>query len=277
MIATAKARGYITYDELNEVLPEQVTSEQIEDDGDSDQRNGHQRGQIRRGRKRASPRPPMIGEGHPARELGTDQRRWSRRRTLDRTDDPGADVSGEMGWSSCCRARARSPSPSASRPAQHHDPGLWKARSPSGRSPSGATELLDEAIMLRDVIDLETTFGAPMEATSSRASPPPQTRWRSPEPTPPPAAQPPRRARAEPPVRTAAAGEGRRGRRPARARRRRPNPRRPSPTMTRTRMPATCRSPRWRRRSSHRCWRRWTGSPTTAGSPRSGQPASPPR
>ena len=32
MIATAKARGYITYDELNEVLPpEQVTSEQIED------------------------------------------------------------------------------------------------------------------------------------------------------------------------------------------------------------------------------------------------------
>ena len=32
MIATAKSRGYITYDELNEVLPpEQVTSEQIED------------------------------------------------------------------------------------------------------------------------------------------------------------------------------------------------------------------------------------------------------
>ncbi|HVL20980.1 MAG TPA: RNA polymerase sigma factor region1.1 domain-containing protein, partial [Amaricoccus sp.] len=32
MIATAKARGYITYDELNEVLPpDQVTSEQIED------------------------------------------------------------------------------------------------------------------------------------------------------------------------------------------------------------------------------------------------------
>ena len=32
MIGQAKARGYITYDELNEVLPpEQVTSEQIED------------------------------------------------------------------------------------------------------------------------------------------------------------------------------------------------------------------------------------------------------
>ncbi|HRO13062.1 MAG TPA: RNA polymerase sigma factor region1.1 domain-containing protein, partial [Amaricoccus sp.] len=32
MISTARARGYITYDELNEVLPpEQVTSEQIED------------------------------------------------------------------------------------------------------------------------------------------------------------------------------------------------------------------------------------------------------
>jgi RNA polymerase primary sigma factor len=32
MIATARARGYITYDELNEALPpDQVTSEQIED------------------------------------------------------------------------------------------------------------------------------------------------------------------------------------------------------------------------------------------------------
>ncbi|MCB1370354.1 MAG: RNA polymerase sigma factor RpoD, partial [Rhodobacteraceae bacterium] len=32
MIATARARGYITYEELNQVLPpEQVTSEQIED------------------------------------------------------------------------------------------------------------------------------------------------------------------------------------------------------------------------------------------------------
>jgi RNA polymerase primary sigma factor len=32
MIATAKSRGYITYDELNDVLPQdQTTSEQIED------------------------------------------------------------------------------------------------------------------------------------------------------------------------------------------------------------------------------------------------------
>ncbi len=51
MISTAKKRGYVTYDELNAVLPsEEVTSEQIEDIAGDAQRDGHQRRRERRGR-----------------------------------------------------------------------------------------------------------------------------------------------------------------------------------------------------------------------------------
>ncbi len=51
LIKTAKARGFVTYDELNEVLPsEEVSSEQIEDTHVDALRHGHQRHRYRRSR-----------------------------------------------------------------------------------------------------------------------------------------------------------------------------------------------------------------------------------
>ena len=117
MIATAKARGYITYDELNEVLPpEQVTSEQIEDVMamlsemginviDNDEARG--RGRAATTRRRS---PRTSG----SRELAMTSVGGE---ALDRTDDPGAHVPARDGLGrAAVAARARSPSPSASRP-----------------------------------------------------------------------------------------------------------------------------------------------------------------
>jgi RNA polymerase primary sigma factor len=115
MIAEAKAKGYITYDQLNNVLPpDQVSSEQIEDvmsmlsemginvieeeeaeeRGRAADRGGHQASP--RGRSRSPATEPRSSTA-PTTRCGCICARWAR--------------------SNCCRARARSPSPSASRPA----------------------------------------------------------------------------------------------------------------------------------------------------------------
>ena len=119
MIATAKARGYITYDELNEVLPpDQVTSEQIEDvmamlsemginvieNDEADEEDGAPR-------RRPRARPSEGG----SRELADRPRSAARRSTAPTTRC--ACTCARWARSSSCRARARSPSPSASRPA----------------------------------------------------------------------------------------------------------------------------------------------------------------
>ena len=117
MIATAKARGYITYDELNEVLPpEQVTSEQIEDvmamlsemginvidNDEADDEDGARDDAPpdRRGERLARARHDLASAARrstaPTTRCACTCARWAR--------------------SSSCRARARSPSPSASRP-----------------------------------------------------------------------------------------------------------------------------------------------------------------
>ena len=119
MIKTAKKRGYVTYDELNAVLPsEEVTSEQIEDimamlsemginvietdeveeaeDEAEDERRGRRARRARR-RPRSPPSPPRSRPTAPTIRCACISARWAR--------------------SSFCRARARSPSPSASRPA----------------------------------------------------------------------------------------------------------------------------------------------------------------
>ena len=114
MIKLAKQRGYVTFDELNAVLPsEEVTSEQIEDIYGDAHRDGHQRRreneETDRGAKpeeteRATENLPMKVE-RTAEPVGPHRR-------------SGAHVSARDGLrSSFCRARARSPSPSASRPA----------------------------------------------------------------------------------------------------------------------------------------------------------------
>ena len=124
MIKAAKKRGYVTMDELNAVLPsEEVTSEQIEDtmamlsdmginvvedDETSDEADS-------RRRPRPTPRKtPTSWPSAPARRLPP------RRPRKSRPTAPTircACICAKWARSSCCRAKAKSPLPSASRPA----------------------------------------------------------------------------------------------------------------------------------------------------------------
>ena len=119
-------------------------------------------------------------------------------------------------------------------------------------------ELLDEAIMLRDVIDLETTFSGQMEtdevesvlsglkaeaaAAPPRPAPPPRRRSRRPSP-------PRAEARAGAARRRRGADEEDDEDEELLEEEEEEAPRRaPIPTRRRTRTRATCRSRRWRRR-----------------------------
>ena len=161
MIARAKARGYITYDELNRVLPsDQYNSEQIEDvmsllsemgvnvvesddeaDGDGD------------------------SAAAPAKETGKEVVASSSTATeVDRTDDPVRMYLREMGTVELLSregeiaiakrieaGRATMIGGLCESPLTFQAITIWR------------DELLEEQILLRDVIDLETTFGRSTE------------------------------------------------------------------------------------------------------------------
>ena len=164
MIATAKARGYITYDELNEVLPpEQVTSEQIEDvmavlsemginviesdDGEEEEREESSELTETESGSRELAMTSVGGEA------------------LDRTDDPVRMYLREMG-SVELLSREGEIAIAKRIEAGRNTMILGLCESPLTFQAITVwrDELLDEAIMLRDVIDLETTFGASMES-----------------------------------------------------------------------------------------------------------------
>ncbi|MEE2774489.1 MAG: RNA polymerase sigma factor RpoD [Pseudomonadota bacterium] len=168
MISQAKARGYITYDELNNFMPpDQVSSEQIEDvmamlsemginvieneestdDDDSEVESADD-------------------ESSSSRELVAAQ---SGSENLDRTDDPVRMYLREMGSVELLSregeiaiakrieaGRNTMISGLCESPLTFQAITIWR------------NELLDEEIMLRDVIDLEATFG---EITEGDAPP----------------------------------------------------------------------------------------------------------
>ena len=163
MIATAKARGYITYDELNEVMPpEQVTSEQIEDvmamlsemginviDGDD-------------GEEEDRPAAPEIGEAESgSRDLAITSVGGE---ALDRTDDPVRMYLREMGSVELLSREGEIAIAKRIEAGRNTMiAGLCESPMTFQAITIWRDELLSEEIMLRDVIDLETTFGASME------------------------------------------------------------------------------------------------------------------
>jgi len=165
MIATAKARGYITYDELNEVMPpEQVTSEQIEDvmamlsemginviesdDGEEEER--------------AEAPEAVESEGSGSRDLTIASVGGE---TLDRTDDPVRMYLREMGSVELLSREGEIAIAKRIEAGRNTMiAGLCESPLTFQAITIWRDELLDEAIMLRDVIDLETTFGQSMEA-----------------------------------------------------------------------------------------------------------------
>ncbi|PCJ73390.1 MAG: RNA polymerase sigma factor RpoD [Rhodobacteraceae bacterium] len=162
MIASAKARGYITYDELNQFMPaDQVSSDQIEDI-----------------MAMLSDMGINIIEGEEAEEETTDTdveeigATTSRElvaaaattETLDRTDDPVRMYLREMGTVELLSregeiaiakrieaGRSTMIAGLCESPLTFHAITIWRE------------ELLEEEIMLRDVIDLDATFGQQME------------------------------------------------------------------------------------------------------------------
>ena len=258
MITTAKARGYITYDELNEVLPpEQVTSEQIEDvmamlsemginvidNDEADEEDG------------ARDDNPPIAEDGGSRELTMTTVGGE---ALDRTDDPVRMYLREMGSVELLSREGEIAIAKRIEAGRNTMiAGLCESPLTFQAITIWRDELLDEAIMLRDVIDLETTFSGQMEhddvesvlsglKTPPVAPAPPAAAPAAARPEPAAAAARPSRLRAPRPRTTTTTTTTMR--RSDRRKRKKPPRRLPTPTRRTTTTSRTSRSPRWRRR-----------------------------
>ena len=259
MIATARARGYITYDELNEVLPpDQVTSEQIEDVMAMLSEMGinvvdNDEAEDEDSRDDA----PPIAEDGGSRELAMTSRRRRGARPHRR---PGADVPARDGLGRAPLPRGRDRHRQAHRGRPQHDdrrplrepadlPGDHHlARRAARRGDHAARRDRPRDHLLRpdgDRRGRERASPASSPRSPRRRRPSPARSRRPsartdarPEPQPEPA--PP----APPPPRDEEDDEDDESS-PRRKRRRR---RAPIPTRRRTTTRAACRSPRWRPR-----------------------------
>jgi len=159
MIADARERGYITYDQLNAVLPpEQVSSDQIEDVMSMLSEMGIQVTEEEESEEAEGSREVATVSG--ARELvlgGAEAEK------LDRTDDPVRMYLREMG-SVELLSREGEIAIAKRIEAGRNTMILGLCESPLTFQAITIwrDELLSEDILLRDVIDLETTFGNTM-------------------------------------------------------------------------------------------------------------------
>ncbi|WP_375173362.1 RNA polymerase sigma factor RpoD [Pseudooceanicola sp.] len=161
MIAEARERGFITYDQLNQVLPpDQVSSEQIEDvmsmlsemginiieDEEAEEEEGKSTAVV----QTASNREITIGSGNQEK--------------LDRTDDPVRMYLREMGSVELLSREGEIAIAKRIEAGRNTMiAGLCESPLTFQAITIWRDELLSEDILLRDVIDLETTFGDQME------------------------------------------------------------------------------------------------------------------
>ena len=170
MIADAKERGYITYDQLNTVLPpEQVSSEQIEDVMSMLSEMGINIIENDEADEAEVPVGELV-EISTSREVAVS---GTTSETLDRTDDPVRMYLREMGSVELLSREgeiAIAKRIEAGRntmiaglcesPLTFHAITIWR------------DELLSEDILLRDVIDLEATFGRSLDGEEELDGPP---------------------------------------------------------------------------------------------------------
>ncbi|AJE48029.1 RNA polymerase sigma factor RpoD [Celeribacter indicus] len=168
MISEAREKGYITYDQLNKVLPpEQVSSEQIEDvmsmlsemginvieDEEVEDEDGAVEGEARPGGE-------LVTTGG-SRELATASGETEK---LDRTDDPVRMYLREMG---SVELLSREGEIAIAKRIEAGRNTMIAGLCESPLTFQAITiwhdELLSEDILLRDVIDLEATFGGGVE------------------------------------------------------------------------------------------------------------------
>ncbi len=163
MIAEAREKGYITYDQLNRVLPpDQVASEQIEDvmsmlsemginiieDEEAEDEDD--------GDKKSTD----VVEASTSREVAVSQ---SDTEKLDRTDDPVRMYLREMGSVELLSREGEIAIAKRIEAGRNTMiAGLCESPLTFQAITIWRDELLNEDILLRDVIDLETTFGRSM-------------------------------------------------------------------------------------------------------------------
>ncbi|MEM9812749.1 MAG: RNA polymerase sigma factor RpoD [Pseudomonadota bacterium] len=170
MIAQGKARGYVTHDELNEALPEgQVSPDQIEDVMAMLSEMGIN---VIEAEEAEDETPPATGtemvEGtSKSRELATT---GAATESLDRTDDPVRMYLREMGSVELLSREGEIAIAKRIEAGRNTMiAGLCESPLTFQAITIWRDELLDEEIMLRDVIDLETTFGAAMDGDEPTA------------------------------------------------------------------------------------------------------------
>ncbi len=162
MIADARERGYITYDQLNQVLPpEQVSSEQIEDVMSMLSEMGINVIEDDEAEEAESSSSGAVVETSNSREVAI---ATSSGETLDRTDDPVRMYLREMGTVELLSREGEIAIAKRIEAGRNTMiAGLCESPLTFQAITIWRDELLNEDILLRDVIDLEATFGRSME------------------------------------------------------------------------------------------------------------------
>ena len=162
MIADARERGYITYDQLNQVLPpEQVSSEQIEDVMSMLSEMGINVIEDDEAEEADNSSSGAVVETSTSREVAV---ATSSGETLDRTDDPVRMYLREMGTVELLSREGEIAIAKRIEAGRNTMiAGLCESPLTFQAITIWRDELLNEDILLRDVIDLETTFGRSME------------------------------------------------------------------------------------------------------------------
>ncbi|QMU57291.1 MAG: RNA polymerase sigma factor RpoD [Boseongicola sp.] len=161
MIADAREKGYITYDQLNRVLPpDQVASEQIEDVMSMLSEMGINIIEDEDAEEDGEPASTEVVTASTSREVAVSTTETEK---LDRTDDPVRMYLREMG-SVELLSREGEIAIAKRIEAGRNTMILGLCESPLTFQAITIwrDELLNEDILLRDVIDLETTFGNTM-------------------------------------------------------------------------------------------------------------------
>ena len=162
MITQAKHRGYITYDELNTVMPpDQVSSEQIEDIMAMLSEMGINVIENEETEEESEEDNTLGEEPSGSRELVAAS---SNSESYDKTDDPVRMYLREMGSVELLSREGEIAIAKRIEAGRNTMiTGLCESPLTFQAITIWRNELLDEDIMLRDVIDLETTFGRSIE------------------------------------------------------------------------------------------------------------------
>ncbi|MCA0964289.1 RNA polymerase sigma factor RpoD [Salipiger bermudensis] len=171
MIAEARERGYITYDQLNQVLPpDQVSSDQIEDVMSMLSEMGIQvTEEDEEAEEDGNKGSTELVDASKGRDVALSS---GANEKLDRTDDPVRMYLREMG-SVELLSREGEIAIAKRIEAGRNTMILGLCESPLTFQAITIwhQELLEEEILLRDVIDLETTFGNQMDEEGGLAEP----------------------------------------------------------------------------------------------------------